>query len=95
MRERLIELLDMDCGYVSEMKAEELADYLFENGVVVLPCRVGDIVYQTDGVRVYESRVSEIVYYTPTVAFDGTAVGKSIFLTREEAEKALEGGARR
>lgn len=34
-REKLIELLDMNCGYVSEMKAEELADYLLENGVIV------------------------------------------------------------
>lgn len=36
MRKKLIELLDMNCGYVNEMKADELADYLLQNGVVVL-----------------------------------------------------------
>lgn len=36
MRERLIELLDMNCGYTEETKAEDLADYLLKNGVVVL-----------------------------------------------------------
>lgn len=32
-RNRLIELLDMNCGYVEEMSAEALADYLISNGV--------------------------------------------------------------
>lgn len=34
-RDRLIELLDTNCGYVDEVKAEELADHLLENGVIV------------------------------------------------------------
>lgn len=38
MRERLIKLLDVNCGYVEEVKAETLADYLLANGVVMLPC---------------------------------------------------------
>lgn len=32
-RNRLIELLDMNFGYVEEMSAEALADYLISNGV--------------------------------------------------------------
>lgn len=38
-RENLIELLDQNCGYVEEQTAENLADHLIANGVVVLPCR--------------------------------------------------------
>lgn len=44
-RDKLIELLDTNCGYVDEIKADELADRLLDNGIVVLPCRVGDTVY--------------------------------------------------
>lgn len=35
VREKLIELLDTNCGYVDEVKAEVLADYLISNGVTV------------------------------------------------------------
>ena len=34
-REKLIEMLDMNCGYVSEMKAEQLADHLISQGVSI------------------------------------------------------------
>lgn len=34
-REKLVELLDMNCGYVAEMTAADLADYLISNGVTV------------------------------------------------------------
>ncbi len=50
-RERLIELLlevdyalDKD-GRGARDSAEYIADYLLENGVIVLPCKVGDTVY--------------------------------------------------
>lgn len=64
---------------------------------VHLPCNVGDKVYEADGIRIYESTIRELeisstntVYCTENVAFDDRAIGNSIFLTREEAEKALE-----
>ncbi len=96
MRERLIELLDefLDLGYSSSY----IADYLLENGVVVLLLKVGDIVYQTDGIRIYELMILDILlhknklyYETDAVDFDDDAIGTSIFLTREEAERALKG----
>lgn len=34
-RDKLIQLLDMNFGYVEEMEAEKLADYLIANGVTV------------------------------------------------------------
>lgn len=58
---------------------------------VKLPCKVGDAVYQIDNAgRIYESVVTKIIYDTPIISFDKNAVGVSIFLTREEAERALK-----
>lgn len=81
----------------TEGKAKFFADYLIANGVIVPPCKVGDIIYQTDGVRIYASTIHEITYtsskvifVTENIDFDEQAINNSIFLTREEAEKALE-----
>ena len=68
-------------------RLRELAEADKDGRVVVLPCKV----YETDGVRVYEHTVREDIYETAGgPAFDKNAIGKSIFLTREEAEKALQ-----
>lgn len=99
MKDRLVELLKdsrtLDTLYDTEW--EEAAEELLASGVIVPPCKVGSRVYQIDDVRVYESTVEEItvtrvstIFCTEGVAFDEMAIGKSIFLTREEAEKALE-----
>lgn len=58
--------------------------------IIELPCKVGDVVYQEDGVRVYPFTVEKIVFDTGFIAFDENAIGKTVFLTREEAEKALK-----
>ena len=71
--------------------AENIADDLLANGVIVPPCKVGDAVYQRDTAgRIYESKIKSIIYDTDGVAFDKRAIGETIFLTREEAEKALK-----
>lgn len=58
-----------------------------KDGRVILPCKV----YETDGVRVYEHTVREVIYEVAGgPAFDKNAIGKSIFLTRAEAERALQ-----
>ena len=64
----------------------ELEDKI-ENGTLVeLPCKVGDRVYQTDGIRIYESTIKNIIYDTDGgIAFDDRAIGNSVFLTCEEA----------
>lgn len=65
----------------------ELAEADKEGRCIILPCKV----YETDGVRVYEHTVREVIYETAGgPAFDKNAIGKSIFLTRAEAERALE-----
>ena len=57
--------------------------------LVALPCKVGDKVYQIDAERVYESEVKGIIYDAGHIDFDERAIGKTVFLTREEAEAAL------
>lgn len=105
-KEKLIELLQRytsclyrgnadcnKCGYRKEPRCfnAQLADYLIANGVV-MPCDVGDTVYQEDGERVYETKITRMIYETDGVGFDSRAIGKHVFLTREEAERALKGG---
>ena len=66
-------------------RLRELAEADKDGRVIILPCKV----YETDGVRVYEHTVREVIYETAGgPAFDKNAIGKSIFLTREEAERA-------
>lgn len=74
-------------GMGSYDRLRELAKADKDGRVIILPCKV----YETDGVRVYEHTVREIIYETAGgPAFDKNAIGKSIFLTRAEAERALQ-----
>lgn len=68
----------------------ELEDKIEAGKLVELPCKVGDTVYQTDGIRAYSSIVKNIVFDTVGLAFDKTAIGKSVFLTHEAAEARLK-----
>ena len=68
-------------------RLREMAEADEDGRVIILPCKV----YETDGVRVYEHTVREVIYETAGgPAFDKNAIGKSIFLTRAEAERALQ-----
>ncbi len=100
MRDRLIELSKKaHSEWLNDRKTDKgigeyVADYLLENGVVVIPCKIGDTVYQTDGIRIYELEIFDIslrnnkpYYETESIDFDSDAIGKSIFFTREDAEK--------
>ena len=72
------------CGGFDRIR--ELAEADKDGRVIILPCKV----YETDGVRVYEHTVREVIYETAGgPAFDKNAIGKSIFLTRAEAERAI------
>ena len=82
------------------------ADYLLEHGAIVPQCKVGDVVYQVTRNFISEFRVRFVeiatcgnlflhtdlisgIVYTGEV-FSESDIGKTVFLTREEAEKALE-----
>lgn len=53
------------------------------------PCKVGDVVYQVVD-RIYESKIRGVIYDTENYAFDERAIGKSVFLSREKAERDLK-----
>ena len=66
-------------------------NYADKDLYIKLPCKVGDAVYQRDtGGRIYETVIKTIIYDTDGIAFDERAIGKTVFLTREDAEKKLE-----
>ena len=62
-------------------------DYKDKSLVVELPCKVGDTVYYW----VDRDTKFQVLFAKPFEISDLDYIGKSIFLTRAEAEKALEG----
>ena len=89
-RERLIDLMieakrtDPETGSFTDY----LADYLIEHGVIVLPCKVGDTLCCESAIK------GHITYLeAPNLEWiveNKELFGKEIFLTREEAERALK-----
>lgn len=80
---------------IGDQKASEALSHLLylaqadkDGRLVVLPCKVGDTVYmiswRLNGRHEIEERVFSLTY------FDPAKYGKDYFLSREEAEKALE-----
>lgn len=81
-------------------RLRELAKADRDGRLVVLPCKVGDTVYFALLGRIIEKQVFSIVSFSNSIRIycDGTSeyfrpedIGETFFLTREEAEKALEG----
>ena len=82
---------------------QHTADYLLANGVIVPPCKVGDTVYVVGDEVVEELIVSsvnicncgiEIVVFQKGEkqfghCFNSNIIGKTVFLSREDAESAL------
>lgn len=77
-------------GHTPEEAIRRISMLQVDN-VIVPPCKVGDTVYQIDTAgNVYESVITKTIYDTNGIAFDESSIGKSIFLTRKEAEKAIK-----
>ena len=127
MKDRLIELIrgakKNTKGANCDLEREHLfADYLIENGVIVLPCKVGDTLWvvwsytKAQQKKVYPVKVYALRYDNKknnmrvcvegdfkidycngyyTHRYQGTFswenIGKTVFLTREEAEQKLGG----
>ncbi len=85
---------------------DRIADYLLANGVIVQPCKVGDTVYRistkinTKVKYIQETTISRVAIDSDDVwlfcacnPIAKCVFGKNVFLTREEAEEALKGGA--
>ena len=119
-RERLIEILklgscpspylcDENCKYANLERCyeERTADLLLEHGVVLMPCKVGDRLYEVTGrktVSVYKVKAIRVELFSLFIEWDivegfvwqslsginANDIGKTVFLTREEAERALK-----
>ena len=78
----------------------ELMEADKDGRLVVLPCKVGDKLYRVFDGNISEHEVQNMKYFarqrrlgidmTPFFPDAGRFIGKTVFLTREEAEKALE-----
>lgn len=100
MEDGLLDNYDDDFAilYYCAVQAAELRERLklyedkLEKGKLVeLPCKVGDTVYLVNSERICNKKVKDIVFYIDgDIGFNKYAIGKSIFLTREEAAKKLE-----
>ena len=86
------------CGGLDSLR--ELAEDDKDRRLVMLPCKVGDTVYFALIGRIIEKQVFSIVSFSNSTRIycGGTSeyfrpedIGKTVFLTREEAEKALRG----
>ena len=107
MRDRLVELLDIIIQ-PGQKTLGDIADYLLANGVIVPPCKVGDTLYDIsefvadyacpemyeikDNMMSFEKYKGEYRFTYDCCYIYPEEIGKTVFLTREEAEKALNGG---
>jgi hypothetical protein len=77
----------------------ELAEADRDGRVVVKPCKVGDKLYRVFAGEIFEHRVGSMKYFAIQGRWDietypfcpcvESSIGKTIFLTHKEAEKAL------
>ena len=54
--------------------------------------KIGDTVYQVDACRVYPITIRKIIYDCGYIAFDDDAIGKSVYLSEDDAKAELNGG---
>lgn len=100
MRDRLIELYDqtndecdvkdcLSCKYwnASYCRVHKFIDKIIANGVILPPCKVGDTYYRILYGKIYENEF--ICTATIVSMMEDGAFGETVFLTREDAEKAL------
>ena len=101
-KDKLMEILRQVKCYgsnVDEYYLNNVADRLVESGVIVPPCKVGDKLYNADSL-IYEYCYWEVeiikIYADGNYIVDDSGnlysfadIGKTVFLTKEEAEAEL------
>ena len=85
---------------VEPSRLRELAEADKAGRCVVLPCKVGDKLYRVFAGEIFEHRVGRMKYFAIQGRWDietypfcpcvESSIGKTIFLTSEEAERAME-----
>ena len=99
-RDRLIELIQNAVNGCARHWAEIIADYLLANGVIVPACKFENTIYRVGSkgkiygnwelmyIQVYPD---EILYIDDSEnCFAENEIGKTVFLTKEEAEEKLK-----
>ena len=93
-RDKLIELIE---EWYKETPTQYLANYLLANGVIVPPCKVGDVVWEIntenpfeEDLRVMETKVERFFVGTSLDIHSMDCIGKTVFLTKEDAEEKLK-----
>lgn len=80
-------------------QVERIADHLLANGIIVPPVKVGDTVWEIEytvgsyelwEAHPLETEVKAICVLTEYDYHPISAVGKDVFLTREDAEQSLK-----
>lgn len=103
---KLMRLADLEslCSYD---RLRELAEADKDGRVEMLPCKVGDMLYEVTGrktISVYKAKAIRVELFGLFIEWDivegfvwqslagvsAGEIGKTVFLTRDEAEKALE-----
>lgn len=96
---KLMWFVDLEslCSYD---RLRELAEADKDERVVVLPCKIGDKLYRVFAGEIFEHRVGSMKYFAIQGKWDietypfcpcvESSIGKTVFLTREEAQKPLE-----
>lgn len=98
-REKLIELMNCWARANNDgVEAESVADYLLANGVIVPPCKVGDVVWDRNGephkvisIEWYSKKTMHLHCEHHTFSVGKRSIGKTVFLTKEAALKEREG----
>lgn len=101
-KDRLINLIQNAVDGCARNWAEVIAGHLLDNGVIVPPCKVGDVVYEINRNGILEMEIAQIKITERYIMFDcidvildyedffyESDIGKTVFLTRDEAERAL------
>lgn len=98
MKEVVEAAFDNDTSRIERAHNLHVADK--EGRVVVLPCKVGDKLYRVFAGEIFEHRVGSMKYFAIQGRWDietypfcpcvESSIGKTVFLSREEAEKALQ-----
>lgn len=97
MKEVVEAAFDNDTSRIERAHNLHVADK--EGRVVVLPCKVGDILYRVFAGEIFEHRVGSMKYFAIQKRWDietypfcpcvESSIGKTVFFSREEARKAL------
>lgn len=98
MGKAISEITEFDGLPIARLR--ELAEADKDGRCVVRPCKVGDKLYRVFAGEIFEHRVGSMKYFAiqgkwdietyPFLPSVESGIGKTIFLTREEAEKALQ-----